>query len=39
MAELPKDIVPYGEVGHFISDLLPYAEGGDNKNRATIMGV
>jgi hypothetical protein len=39
MAELPKDIDPYGGVGLFISDLLPYAEGGDIKIRVTNMRV
>jgi hypothetical protein len=39
MAELPKDISPYGGVGHFISGLLPYKKGGDNKVRVTNMGV
>ena len=39
MAELPKDIGPYGGVGPFISDLLPYTEGGDNKIKVTNMGL
>ena len=39
MAELPKDIDPYGGVGLLIYDLLPYAEGGDIKSRVTHMGV
>jgi hypothetical protein len=39
MAELPKDLSPYGGVGLFIYDLLPYAEGGDIKSRVTNMGV
>jgi uncharacterized protein with GYD domain len=39
MAELPKDIGPYGGVGLLIYELLPYAEGGDVKSRVTNMGV
>ena len=39
MAELPKDLNPYGGFGLFIYDLLPYAEGGDIKSRVTNMGV
>jgi hypothetical protein len=37
MAELPKDICPYGGVGFFISDLRPYSKGVDIKSRVTNM--
>jgi len=38
MAELPKDIDPYGGVGLFVSDLRPCLEGGDTRSRVTNIG-
>jgi hypothetical protein len=38
MAELPKDIGPYGGAGLFVSDLRPYSRGGDIKSRVKGIG-